>query len=158
MDIKLNVLLKSTPIASQSSRRTSLKYQSTMTSPHSTPNEANTTYSQPDFLARIYPLRDHNEELEKELAAVFSTKLCVWLGRFDLSSSYLKTLEISSLTKTGKRSKKSSFKLPSSGTMLNGILLAVDKWELVTKGNAYGSCVTSLPTPVSYTHLRAHET
>ena len=117
-----------------------------MTSPHSIPKEANTTYSQPDFLAKIYPWRDHSEELEKELAAVFSTKSCVWLGRFDLSSSYLKTLEISSLTKTGKRSKKSSFKLPSMGTMLNGILLAVEIWEPVTKENAYGSCVTNPPT------------
>tara|TARA_A100000164_G_scaffold360247_1_gene373745 strand:- start:258 stop:1160 length:903 start_codon:yes stop_codon:yes gene_type:complete len=118
-----------------------------MTSQPSSHTKESTTFSQPDFLARIYPLQGHNEELEKELAAVFSTKSCVWLGRFDLSSSYLKTLEISSLTKTGKRSKKSSFKLPSMGTMLNGILLAVEIWEPVTKGNAYGSCVTSLPTP-----------
>ena len=114
-----------------------------MTLQPSSHTKESTTFSQPDFLARIYPWQGHNEELEKELAAVFSTKSCVWLGRFDLSSSYLKTLEISSLTKTGKRSKKSSFKLPSMGTMLNGILLAVEIWEPVTKGNAYGS----LPTP-----------
>ena len=118
-----------------------------MTSQPSTPNEANTTFSQPVFLARTLVWPAHNEELEKELAAVFSTKSCVWLGKFDLSLSYLKTLEISSLTKTGKRSKKSSFKLPSMGTMLNGTLLAVEIWEPVTKENAYGSCATSLPTP-----------
>ena len=74
-------------------------------------------------------------------------KVSGYLGKFDLDSPYLKTLEIYSLTKRGKPSKKSSFKLPSMGTMLNGTLLAVEIWEPVTKENAYGSCATSLPTP-----------
>jgi hypothetical protein len=70
-------------------------------------------------------------------------KSSVWLGSFDLTSSCLKTLEIYSLTKTGKRSKKPSFKLPKQGTMQNGQLFQQVIWEPATVENAFGL----LPTP-----------
>jgi hypothetical protein len=70
-------------------------------------------------------------------------KSSVLLGSFDLSSSCLKTLEIYSLTKTGRRSKKPSFKLPKQGTMQNGQLFQQVMWEPVTAGSESGL----LPTP-----------
>jgi hypothetical protein len=103
----------------------------------------NSTYSQLGFLVRIYPSLARNEELEKELAVAFSTPSCVWLGSFDLNSSYLKTLEIFSRTKKGERSKKFSFKLPKQGTMLNGQLFQLEMWEPAINANVSGS----LPTP-----------
>ena len=61
-----------------------------------------------------------------------------YLGKFDLDSPYLKTLEIYSLTKRGKPSKKSSFKLPKQGTMLNGQLFRQKIWEPVTSESECG--------------------
>ena len=61
-----------------------------------------------------------------------SMKASDYLGKFDLDSPYLKMLEIYSLTKRGKPSKKSSFKLPKQGTMLNGQLFRQKIWEPVT--------------------------
>jgi hypothetical protein len=73
-----------------------------------------------------------------------------YLGKFDLDSPYLKTLEIYSLTKTGKPSKKSSFKLPSQGIMKsNGQLFRQKIWEPVTSVKESGS----LPTPTAMDHL-----
>jgi hypothetical protein len=50
----------------------------------------------------------------------------------------LKTLEIYSLTKTGRRSKKPSFKLPKQGTMQNGQLFQQVIWEPATAGSESG--------------------
>ena len=114
-----------------------------MTSPHSNHTKESTTYLQPDFLAKICPWLVRRRVLEQELAAVFSTKSCDWLGSFDLDSSYLKTLEILSRTSKGKPSRKFSFKLPKQGTMLNGRLFQLEMWEPAIKENVSGS----LPTP-----------
>ena len=76
-------------------------------------------------------------------------KSSVLLGKFDLDSSYLKTLDIYSVTKTGKRSKKSSFKLPKQGTMQNGQLFQRKIWEPVILESESGS----LPTPTTMDHL-----
>jgi hypothetical protein len=78
-------------------------------------------------------------------------KSSVLLGSFDLTSSCLKTLEIYSLTKTGRRSKKPSFKLPKQGTMQNGQLFQQVIWEPVTSENASGL----LPTPRSCSAMAA---
>ena len=72
-----------------------------------------------------------------------STKSSVWLGNFDLNSCCLKMLEICCLTKTGRRSKKCSFKLPKQGLMLNGHLYQRQIWGPVTSEKECGS----LPTP-----------
>ena len=74
-----------------------------------------------------------------------STKSSVWLGNFDLNSYCLKMLEIFCLTKTGRRSKKCSFKLPKQGLMLNGHLYQRQIWEPVISEKECGS----LPTPVN---------
>jgi hypothetical protein len=50
----------------------------------------------------------------------------------------LKMLEIYSLTKTGRRSKKPSFKLPKQGTMQNGQLFQQVMWEPAIAGSAFG--------------------
>ena len=72
-----------------------------------------------------------------------------YLGKFDLSSPSLKTLEIYSPLKKGKYSKKSSFKLPKQGMMLNGQLFQQEMWEAATLENVCGS----LPTPSTMDHL-----
>lgn len=73
-----------------------------------------------------------------------SMKSSVWLGNFDLSSSCLKMLEIYYPTKTGRLSKKPSFKLPKQGTMQNGQLFQQVIWEPATNESASGL----LPTPI----------
>ena len=107
------------------------------------------TSLQLDFPAKTYPWLAANGGLVKALEAVCSMKSCDLLGKFDLSSSSLRTLEIYSRTKTGRLSKKSSSKLPRQGIMLNGALYQLKMWEPVIKGNASGS----LPTPNTMDHL-----
>ena len=102
-------------------------------------------YSQLDFLVKIYPWQDHKRELEKVQEVGCSMKSSALLGKFNLSSSCLRMLEIYCLTKTGRRSKKSSFKLPKQGTMQNGALYQQQIWEPVTSANGSGS----LPTPTN---------
>ena len=72
-----------------------------------------------------------------------STKSSVWLGNFDLNSCCLKMLEIFYPTKTGRRSKKCSSKLPKQGLMLNGHLFQLQIWEPAINEKECGS----LPTP-----------
>ena len=74
-----------------------------------------------------------------------SMKASDYLGKFDLDSPYLKMLEIYSLTKKGRPSKKSSFKLTKQGIMLSGALYQLQMWEPVTSENASGL----LPTPTT---------
>lgn len=106
-------------------------------------------YAQMDFLSSLLvsPAKtlalQENKPVTMESEVYCSMKSSVWLGSFDLSSSCLKMLEIYSLTKTGKRSKKPSFKLPKQGTMQNGQLFQQVMWEPVTNENASGL----LPTP-----------
>jgi hypothetical protein len=116
-----------------------------MTSPNSTPQKDNSTSSQQDFLAKIYPLQANNLESEKAREVGYSLKSSDLLGRYNPSSSSLKMLEISSLTKTGKLSSKSSKKLEKQGLMLSGALYRQKMWEPVTRENASGS----LPTPLA---------
>ena len=72
-----------------------------------------------------------------------------YLGKFDLDLPYLKMLEIYSLTKKGRPSKKSSFKLPKQGMMRNGQLYRQEIWEPVISESESGS----LPTPTTMDHL-----
>jgi hypothetical protein len=102
-----------------------------------------------DFHARIYQLQEERKVLEREPDQDCSTKASGYLGKFDLDSPYLKTLEIYSLTKTGKPSKKSSFKLPKQGTMRSGQLYRQEIWEPVILEKESGS----LPTPTTMDHL-----
>ena len=74
-----------------------------------------------------------------------STKSSDWLGSFDLSSSYLKTLEIYCLTKMGLRSKKCSSKLPKQGLMQSGQLFQRQMWVPAISENEFGF----LPTPTA---------
>ena len=78
-----------------------------------------------------------------------STKSCELLGRFDLASSCLKTLEIWYLTSTGRRSRKSSSKLPKQGTMRNGQLFRLLIWEPAISEKGSGSL---LGTPRANLH------
>ena len=112
---------------------------------HLTQKNMSMTQLQLGFPVRIYPWQDDSKALEKEQDHPFSMKSFDWLGKFDLSLSFLKTLEIFCLTKTGKRSKKSSFKLPKSGILLNGQLFQRKMWEPVTLDKGSGS----LPTPTA---------
>ena len=114
-----------------------------MTSKHSQQKKDNSMYSQLDFHAKIYPSQDDRQALEKVQDQDYSTKLSGFLGKFNLSLSSLKMLEIYSLTKKGLPSKKSSFKLPKQGMMLNGQLFQQKIWEPVINENDFGS----LPTP-----------
>jgi hypothetical protein len=118
-----------------------------MTSTHSThhSDSVSTTSSQLDSHAKTYPQRANRQDFEKALALASSTGLSKLLGVFDLSSSSLKTLQIPSVTATGRLSKKSSMKLPKSGTMLSGALYQLKMWEPVTSANASGL----LPTPTT---------
>ena len=94
--------------------------------------------SQPlDFPAKISVLEDNKKELEKELDQDYFTSAFGYLGKFDLSSPSLKTLEIYSPLKKGGYSKKSSFKLPKQGMMLNGQLFQQEMWEAVTFENVW---------------------
>jgi hypothetical protein len=95
-----------------------------------------------DSLAKTLALQE-NKQGTMENAVSSSMKSSAWLGSFDLDSSSLKTLEIYSLTKTGQRSKKPSFKLPKQGTMQNGQLFQQVMWEPVIAGSEFGL----LPTP-----------
>ena len=111
--------------------------------------QTSSRYAQMDFLSSLLvsPVKtlalQENKPVTMESEVYCSMKSSVWLGSFDLSSSCLKMLEIYSLTKTGKRSKKPSFKLPKQGTMQNGQLFQQVMWEPVTAGSASGL----LPTP-----------
>ena len=100
-------------------------------------------YSQLDFRAKIYQSQEDKKALEKVQDQDCSMKLSGYLGKFNLNLSSLKMLEIYSLTKKGLPSKKSSFKLPKQGMMLNGQLFQRKIWEPVIKEKEFGS----LPTP-----------
>ena len=102
-----------------------------MTSKHSQQNPENSMYSQLGFHAKICPSQGNNEVSMNAQDQDSSMKALDYLGKFDLDSPYLKTLEIYSLTKRGRLSKKSSFKLPKQGTMLNGQLFRQKIWEPV---------------------------
>jgi hypothetical protein len=97
---------------------------------------------QPDFPVKTSAVPESKQGLG-ESEADCSTKSSDWLGSFNLDSSSLKTLQISCLTKTGRRSKKCSTKLPAQGLMRNGQLFQRVMWEPAT----YGSECGSLPTP-----------
>ena len=100
-------------------------------------------YSQLDFHVKICPSQENNEVLMNVQDQDSSMKALDYLGKFDLDLPYLKTCEIYSLTKKGKPSKKSSFKLPKQGMMLNGQLFQQKIWEPVILEKESGS----LPTP-----------
>ena len=102
-----------------------------------------------DFPVKISQLEDNKKESEKELGQDYFTSAFGYLGKFDLSSPSLKMLEIYSPLKKGGYSKKSSFKLPKQGMMLNGQLFQQEMWEAVTFENVCGS----LPTPNTMDHL-----
>tara|TARA_B100000405_G_scaffold127253_1_gene88941 strand:- start:166 stop:795 length:630 start_codon:yes stop_codon:yes gene_type:complete len=108
-------------------------------------NSVSSTSSQLDFLAKISVSQDDRQDSKTVQDQPCSMKSSVLLGKFDLDSSYLKTLDIYSVTKTGKRSKKSSFKLPKQGIMRNGELYQLQTWEPVTNESVYGL----LPTPTT---------
>ena len=128
------------------------------TSQPSTPrsDSVTTTSSQLDFHAKICPSQDDRQDSKTALDQPSSTMSSALLGKFDLDSFCLKTLDIYCLTKTGKPSKKSSFKLPKQGMMQNGELYQLEMWEPVTSGNASGLSPTpmtqdtiALPTPTA---------
>ena len=96
--------------------------------------------SLPRFIRRRKTKRHRMNEQDQD----YSTKVSGYL-KFDLDSPYLKTLEIYSLTKRGRPSKKSSFKLPKQGMMLNGQLFQQKIWEPVILESDSGS----LPTPTA---------
>lgn len=113
--------------------------------------QTSSRYAQADFLSLLLdsPVKtlvlQENKLVTMESEAYCFMKSSVSLGSFDLSFSCLKTLEIYSLTKTGRRSKKPSFKLPKQGTMRNGQLFQQVMWEPVIAGSASGL----LPTPTT---------
>ena len=98
----------------------------------------------PGSPAKTFPRPGSSRGCQRQEADC-STKSSDWLGNFDLNSCCLKMLEIFCLTKTGRRSKKSSFKLPKQGLMLNGHLFQRQIWEPATSAREFGS----LPTPVA---------
>ena len=120
-----------------------------MTSKHSKQPKVNSTSSQRVSLAKTYLSQVDKRVLERVHAVGYSLKSSDWLGKFDLSSSSLKTLEIYSLTKTGKLSSKSSKKLPKNGLMLSGRLFRQRMWEPATKEIDSGL----LPTPLASTKI-----
>ena len=88
----------------------------------------------------------------------FSMKASDYLGKFDLNSPYLKTLEIYSLTKKGKPSKKSSFKLPKQGIMKsNGQLFRQKIWEPVTSVKESWIQIAYQPTAMDHLPQRGYE-
>ena len=101
------------------------------------------------FPVKISQSLAHKEASQEKLDQDYFTSAFGYLGKFDLSSPSLKTLEIYSPLKKGKYSKKSSFKLPKQGMMLNGQLFQQEMWEAVTFENVCGS----LPTPNTMDHL-----
>ena len=101
------------------------------------------------FPVKISVLGGGCEVFPKELDQDYFTSAFGYLGKFDLSSPSLKTLEIYSPLKKGGYSKKSSFKLPKQGMMLNGQLFQQEMWEAATFENVCGS----LPTPNTMDHL-----
>ena len=101
------------------------------------------------FHAKTLVLEDNKKESEKELDQDYFTSAFGYLGKFNLSSPSLKMLEIYSPLKKGGYSKKSSFKLPKQGMMLNGQLFQQEMWEAATFENVCGS----LPTPNTMDHL-----
>jgi hypothetical protein len=107
--------------------------------------EDHSTFVPLDFPAKISQLQDHKKESQEELGQDYFTSAFGYLGKFDLNSPSLKTLEIYSPLKKGGYSKKSSFKLPKQGMMLNGQLFQQEMWEAVTFENVCGS----LPTPTA---------
>ena len=116
------------------------------TSKHSIQKKESTTSSVGAGLAKISQLQVNNSD-SKGLEAHYFTSAFGYLNKFDLNSPSLKTLEIYSLTKKGKPSKKSSFKLPKQGMMLNGQLFQQKIWEPVILESESGS----LPTPTNQT-------
>ena len=111
--------------------------------------EDHSTFVPLDSPAKTLVLEDNKKESEKELGQVYFTSAFGYLGKFDLNSPSLKMLEIYSPLKKGGYSKKSSFKLPKQGMMLNGQLFQQEMWEAVTFENVCGS----LPTPSTMDHL-----
>ena len=101
------------------------------------------------FPVKISVLEASRGEFPKELDQDYFTSAFGYLGKFDLSSPSLKMLEIYSPLKKGGYSKKSSFKLPKQGMMLNGQLFQQEMWEAATLENVCGS----LPTPNTMDHL-----
>ena len=120
-----------------------------MTSKPLPENPDNSKLLQLDFHAKIYPWLANSEASEKAQDQDSFMKSLDYLGKFNLNLSSLKTLEIYSLTKRGKLSKKSSFKLPKQGMMLNGQLFQQEMWEAATFENVCGS----LPTPNTMDYL-----
>ena len=118
------------------------------TSKHSIQKKESTTSFVGAGLAKISQLQVSNSD-SKGLEAHYFTSAFGYLGKFDLSSPSLKTLEIYSPLKKGGYSKKSSSKLPKQGMMLNGQLFQQEMWEAVTFENVCGS----LPTPNTMDHL-----
>lgn len=113
--------------------------------------QTSSRYAQMDFLSSLLasPVKtlalQENKLVTMESEVYCFMKSSAWLGSFNLSSSCLKMLEIYSLTKTGRRSKKPSFKLPKQGTMQNGQLFQQVMWEPVTAESESGL----LPTPTT---------
>ena len=106
--------------------------------------------SQPsDSHVKISQLLARKGVSQEKLDQDYFTSAFGYLGKFDLSSPSLKTLEIYSPLKKGGYSKKSSFKLPKQGMMLNGQLFQQEMWEAATFENVCGS----LPTPNTMDHL-----
>jgi hypothetical protein len=101
------------------------------------------------FRVKISVLEANRGVFPKELDQDYFTSAFGYLGKFDLNSPSLKTCEIYSPLKKGGYSKKSSFKLPKQGMMLNGQLFQQEMWEAVTFENVCGS----LPTPNTMDHL-----
>ena len=101
------------------------------------------------FPVKISQLLARKEASQEKLDQDYFTSAFGYLGKFDLSSPSLKTLEIYSPLKKGEYSKKSSFKLPKQGMMLNGQLFQQEMWEAATFENVCGS----LPTPNTMDHL-----
>ena len=116
------------------------------TSKHLKQQRDNLTSLQEDFPVRISQLQDNKKESEKELGQDYFTSAYGYLGKFDQSSPSLKMLEIYSPLKKGKYSKKSSFKLPKQGMMLNGQLFQQEMWVAATFESVSGSYAT-LATP-----------
>ena len=116
------------------------------TSKHSKQQKDNSTSLQEDSPVKISQLQDNKKESEKELDQDYFTSAYGYLGRLDLSSPSLKTLEISFPLKKGGYSKKSSFKLPKQGMMQNGQLFQQEMWVAATFESVFGSYAT-LATP-----------
>ena len=106
--------------------------------------------SQPsDSHVKISQLQALKKVSQEKLDQDYFTSAYGYLGKFDLSSPSLKTLELYSPLKKGGYSKKFSFKLPKQGMMLNGQLFQQEMWEAATYENVCGS----LPTPNTMDHL-----